>query len=360
MLNRSRLLGLLLAALAASLLIVAGVALAALPPGGTFTDDNGNIHEGNIEAIAAEGITRGCNPPANTLYCPSSTVTRGQMAAFIRRAFSLPSSGTDFFSDDDDSVFEGDINAVAEAGITKGCNPPTNDRFCPDGKVTREQMAAFLRRAFEYPATSTDYFTDDDTSIFEADINAIAKAGVTLGCNPPTNSRYCPAALVKRDQMASFFSRALGLTPIVPPPPTTVPPDTSVTMTHDPFQDRWHGWASTEPVDMSWSNPLYGWTGHVGSDSVLLLRSESGDWSGCVGSDAVVLYGSTIVGEWTGFIGSEPISLTGGVYHDGVEGSIGSAPVLLTYDEVIENVRGTGPRTIGVLIPILFDEFNWH
>ena len=33
-----------------------------LPPGGTFTDDNGNEHEGMIEAIAAAGITLGCNP----------------------------------------------------------------------------------------------------------------------------------------------------------------------------------------------------------------------------------------------------------------------------------------------------------
>ncbi|VAV92897.1 hypothetical protein MNBD_ACTINO02-2304 [hydrothermal vent metagenome] len=32
-------------------------------------------------------------------------------------------------------------------GITLGCNPPDNDRFCPDNVVTREQMAAFLQRA---------------------------------------------------------------------------------------------------------------------------------------------------------------------------------------------------------------------
>jgi len=232
MLSRSRLLGLLLVALAASLLLVVGVALAnGLPPGGTFTDDNGNIHEGNIEAIAAEGITKGCNPPTNDLYCPSSSVNRGQMAAFVRRALSLPSSSTDYFVDDDDSVFEGDINAIAEAGITKGCNPPTSDRYCPDGNITREQMAAFLRRAFEYPAATVDYFVDDDSSIFEGDINAIAKAGVTLGCNPPTNNRYCPSDLVKRDQMASFFSRALGLTPIVPPPPITTTSSTTITST---------------------------------------------------------------------------------------------------------------------------------
>ncbi len=198
----------------------AGAAAASLPPGGTFVDDDGNIHEPNIEAIAAAGITRGCNPPTNNRYCPDSSATRGQMAAFMRRAFSLPASSIDFFVDDDNSVFEGDINALAAAGVTKGCNPPANDRFCPDGKVTREQMAAFLNRAFNYPATGTDFFVDDDDSIFEADINAIADAGVTKGCNPPANDRYCPKDNVKRDQMASFLARALSLPPITPPPAT--------------------------------------------------------------------------------------------------------------------------------------------
>jgi beta-lactamase superfamily II metal-dependent hydrolase len=190
-----------------------------LPPGGTFGDDNGNIHEGNIEAIAAAGITRGCNPPTNDRYCPSDAVTRGQMAAFIRRALTLPDSPIDYFVDDGGSVFEGDINAVAAAGITKGCNPPTNDQYCPDGQVTRGQMAAFLRRAFDYPSSPTDFFTDDNASVFEADINAIAAVGVTKGCNPPTNDQYCPTGSVRRDQMASFFARALGLAPITPPPP---------------------------------------------------------------------------------------------------------------------------------------------
>ncbi len=40
---------------------------------------------------------------------------------------------------------------------------------------------------------------------------------MTKGCNPPANDRYCPDDLVLRDQMASFLTRALGLTPIVPP-----------------------------------------------------------------------------------------------------------------------------------------------
>ena len=133
------------------------------------------------------------------------------MAAFLRRAFDLPSSSTDFFTDDNDSVFEADINALAASGITKGCNPPASDRFCPDGRVTREQMAAFMKRAFDYPPSATDFFIDDDESIFEADINSIAEVGVTKGCNPSEgNTRYCPKGYVTRGQMAAFLHRAMG------------------------------------------------------------------------------------------------------------------------------------------------------
>lgn len=134
----------LLVGLLVAALLPAG---AQVEPGGAFIDDDGNVHEGYIEAIAAEGITRGCNPPDNDRYCPADPVTRGEMAAFLTRALSLAGSGTDRFVDDEDSIFEDDINALAEAGITRGCNPPDNDRFCADDPVTRAQMAAFLHRA---------------------------------------------------------------------------------------------------------------------------------------------------------------------------------------------------------------------
>ena len=120
---------------------------AQLPPGGTFTDDDGNTHEGNIEAIWTEDITRGCNPPFNDRYCPDDDVTRGEMAAFLRRALTLPNTNTDHFDDDNGSTFEADINAIAEEGITLGCNPPANTHYCPDDDVERDQMASFLARA---------------------------------------------------------------------------------------------------------------------------------------------------------------------------------------------------------------------
>ncbi|HEY6628299.1 MAG TPA: peptidoglycan recognition family protein [Acidimicrobiia bacterium] len=198
--------------------LTATLALALLPPGGTFIDDDGNVHEGGIEAIAAEAITTGCNPPSNNRYCPSDHVTRGQMAAFLTRALHLPSAPQDHFSDDAGTVFENAINSVASADITLGCNPPENSRFCPDREMTRGEMAAMLTRAFEYPATAKNWFNDDNGHLFEGAINRIAAAGVTLGCNPPANDHYCPDQLVARDQMATFLTRALGLTANRPPP----------------------------------------------------------------------------------------------------------------------------------------------
>ena len=182
-----------------------------LPPGGTFTDDNGNIHEGNIEAIAAVGITKGCNPPANDRYCPGGSVTRGQMAAFLVRALDLTDTLNNPFTDDDDSIFEADIEWMADQGITKGCNPPVNNKFCPDDNVTRGQMAAFLVRALGYTDNGGgDLFVDDDGNTFENDIDKLGTAGVTKGCNPPVNNKFCPNDFVTRGQMAAFLHRALG------------------------------------------------------------------------------------------------------------------------------------------------------
>ena len=212
----ARVIRLLSVTVAVVLLLVSGVLANGLPPGGTFADDDGNIHEPNIEAIAAVGITRGCDPPANALFCPSSAVTRGQMAAFLVRALNLSERGDDAFVDDDGSIYEGDIERLAAAGITRGCNPPANDRYCPDEAVTRGQMAAFLVRAFGYPDSGVELFIDDDGSVFEDDINRLGAAGVTKGCNPPKNDRYCPSDPVLRDQMASFLARSLDLSPIVP------------------------------------------------------------------------------------------------------------------------------------------------
>ncbi|MCH7667834.1 MAG: M15 family metallopeptidase [Acidobacteria bacterium] len=177
---------------------------------GTFRDDDDSIHVASIEYVAAAGITVGCNPPYGDEFCPTSNVTRGAMAAFLVRALNLPATSEDFFTDDNESIFQDDINRIAAAGITLGCNPPTNDNFCPNAPVTRGQMAAFLVRAFALHDPGVgNFFNDDDGSVFEGSIDRLRVAGITSGCNPPANDRFCPGRNIPREEMAAFLHRAL-------------------------------------------------------------------------------------------------------------------------------------------------------
>ncbi|MGH8924762.1 MAG: S-layer homology domain-containing protein [Acidimicrobiia bacterium] len=169
-------------------------------PAGVFVDIAGSGFEEDIIWLAAQGITNGCSPAPNPMFCPNASVTRGQMAAFLNRALSL-APGPDAFSDDEGSIFEADINAVAHAGITVGCTPTA---FCPNDLITRGQMAAFLDRALDLP-DGPDVFSDDNGSIFEVNINALARSGITFGCSA---TNFCPNAAVTRGQMAAFLHRA--------------------------------------------------------------------------------------------------------------------------------------------------------
>jgi hypothetical protein len=155
----------------------------------------------SIQWIYDEGITGGCAPDA---YCPKSPVTRGQMASFLARALELPPGTKDYFTDDDGLTHEADINRLAESGITGGCG---DGLFCRTASVSRAQMAAFLVRALDLPPSTTDYFSDDDDDTLESSINALAQAGLTGGCG---NGKYCHDASVSREQMAAFLKRALA------------------------------------------------------------------------------------------------------------------------------------------------------
>lgn len=173
---------------------------------GVFYDDDSSEFEADIEDVAGLGVTRGCNPPFRDAYCPGEPVSRGQMAAFLVRLFDLPPSSTDRFDDDDGSEFEDDINRLAAAGVTAGCTPTA---YCPADTVTRGQMAAFLVRALGVTGdTSANRFSDDDQSVFEDQIELLADVGVTRGCDPPDNTRFCPEAAITRGQMAAFLGRA--------------------------------------------------------------------------------------------------------------------------------------------------------
>jgi glucose/arabinose dehydrogenase len=99
-----------------------------------------------IDRLAELMITQGCT---QTMYCPTGQVTRQQMAAFLMRTLGelspdVPSQPR--FSDVPvTNPFAGFIDQLAIRGITLGCGV---SNYCPLSSVTRAQMAAFLVRAF--------------------------------------------------------------------------------------------------------------------------------------------------------------------------------------------------------------------
>ncbi|MCZ2121263.1 MAG: S-layer homology domain-containing protein, partial [Anaerolineales bacterium] len=111
------------------------------------------------------------------------------------------------------------IESIYAAGITGGCSSgPLN--YCPNGFVTRAQMAIFLLRgihgsAYSPPPATGTLFTDVPLNAFAAAwIEQFSTEGITGGCG---GGNYCPNESVTRAQMAVFLLRAKHGAAYTPP-----------------------------------------------------------------------------------------------------------------------------------------------
>jgi hypothetical protein len=169
----------------------------------------GGWYENYAYALYNNGITVGCGQ--NPLrYCPADEVTRGQMAAFIIRSLfgeTFTNTTAPYYTDvPSDHVFFKYVQKLKDLGITT-----TTGTYSVDGIVTREQMAAFIIRAkygetFTY--TTTPYYTDvPSTDIFFKYVQRLKDDATTT-----TTGTYMATNNVTRDQMAAFLGRAfLGM-----------------------------------------------------------------------------------------------------------------------------------------------------
>ncbi|OGP73783.1 MAG: hypothetical protein A2V86_01405 [Deltaproteobacteria bacterium RBG_16_49_23] len=164
-----------------------------------------------VMAIYNDGITAGC---AAGMYCPGNNVTREQMAAFIVRAKDKANAttclGTVFDDVTADNPHCANIERLRTLNVTLGCGP---NLYCPLGNVTRQEMASFLVRAVDGADATVcagDVFNDVPLGAPHcANIERLRTLNVTLGCSA---GMYCPANNVLRDQMAAFLARAfLGM-----------------------------------------------------------------------------------------------------------------------------------------------------
>ena len=195
------------AVLAVAALLLLAVAAVAM---GGFDDDEGSVHEPAIDALAAEGILEGTEC-GERLICPGEPFERWMMAVWLVRVLGeSPAASSVRFTDvDPDSWWAPYVERLAELRITLGCATGPA-RYCPDDPVSRAQMATFLVRAFDFEPAQVAGFADTAGSSHAGNIDALAAAGITAGCATEP-ARYCPNDPVTRGQMATFVARALGL-----------------------------------------------------------------------------------------------------------------------------------------------------
>ncbi len=181
-------------------------------PANRFVDDDGNTHELNIEVIAALGITLGCNPPDNDRFCPNRPVTRAQMAAFLDRALdegSESDTNVSLFSDIPDNAW---YQPSVERLARLGVFPDQpGGPFRPNEALTRLEMAVWIVGAFEAvrEVSPAGVFHDVPTDAWYA---GTVEGLLAAGITQGCASdppTYCPDDPVRRDQMASFLARVL-------------------------------------------------------------------------------------------------------------------------------------------------------
>ena len=175
-----------------------------------------SVHYDNIKLIAEWGITTGCAP---LLFCPSRTVTRAQMAAFLYRAavhlYGAPAASGEVGLSD--VAADAWYRTYARWAVGNGVIRAPGGNFDPGGAVTRADMAEMLVGAFAHlsaPDRAEGVFTDT-AGLTDGTVRAvegIAAAEVTTGCAAAPR-RYCPDKTVTRAQMASFLARAVQSAP---------------------------------------------------------------------------------------------------------------------------------------------------
>jgi hypothetical protein len=168
-----------------------------------------------VETLFRAGITAGCHGGS---FCRDLPIPRKQMAVLLLRSklgadhVPPPATGTVFLDVPASDPYAPWIEELADLAITGGCG---GGNYCPEGPVTRRQMAAFLLKtkydASYVPPPAVGIFGDVPVGDgFAPWVEQLYAEGVTGGCQAAP-LLYCPFNPNTRGQIAVFLVRAFGL-----------------------------------------------------------------------------------------------------------------------------------------------------
>ncbi|WP_439020478.1 S-layer homology domain-containing protein [Bacillus thuringiensis] len=192
--------------------VVAPVATAAEE--GAFKDvPKGHWSADAINSMAAKGIIVGTG---NGLFGFGDDVTRAQVATFMVKAKGIEAGSTKTpFTDVPESNMYAKYIAAAEANkIMAGLG---DNKFGPDEKLTRAQMAQLLVNAYGFKADDNNKKTFNDIdglswATAKSSIETLASLGIVSG---EGEGKFNPNGVVTREQAAQFIYNAMNYHPEV-------------------------------------------------------------------------------------------------------------------------------------------------
>ncbi|MEY9973426.1 hypothetical protein ABH966_003826 [Lysinibacillus sp. RC46] len=164
--------------------------------------DNTLITE--IDYLVEKGIINGY---PNNLFKPNTYVTRAQVAVMLTRALGLQTTNVKDPKYQDVStthLYYKEIAAVQNAGIFDSAQ-----KFNPNATLTRGDMAIVLQRAFKLKGSETSFFTDVSAKTRGyKEISAIFSNNIVRGYD---DGSFKPNSPLTRAHFSAFLARALTL-----------------------------------------------------------------------------------------------------------------------------------------------------
>jgi hypothetical protein len=209
-----------------------------------------------ISWLANTGVSTGWQNGAVWEFRPAEAVTRDVMAAFLYRFSGSPSfvapTTSPFIDVPTAQTFYKEVAWMSATRISGGWATGAGAEYRPGADVSRDVMAAFVRRADTYLNPFVDVSTrpGGTQNVFAKDIAWLSFAGVSGGWARADGTReYRPSAPVTRDVMATFLYRLAGQPAFTAP---AVSPFSDVPTTHVFYREI--AWLASTGISVGWQN----------------------------------------------------------------------------------------------------------
>ena len=182
----------------------------------TFDDIMNHWAKSDIEALAAKQIVSGMT---SNLFDPNGDVTRAQFASMLARALHLEADSKisiPFTDVPEDSWYYSSVKSAYQAQIISGIS---TDKFAPNERITREQMAVMIVNAYLYDrGESKDTFNVKASELPYKDAEVIShwalpyvRIASDLRLIMGADGQFSPVDYADRSQSAAIINRLLKL-----------------------------------------------------------------------------------------------------------------------------------------------------